>query len=281
MIHEFRGIVRVMEQTHNRPIAHYDEGFLIKTIRKRQKAADAENTAAYIEILMHSSEEAESLWHSLNIGYSEFFRNPLTFALLEQWILPSLLAEKEKNGEREIRVWSAGCAAGQEIYSVAILLDELMARSEGAVAARLFATDLSGKELAAARQGVYDASSVRNVRLQHIRQHFSSEGGAYRIADRIKNRVDFSIHDLLDEQFTSPAASIYGDFDLIFCSNLLFYYRPEVRRGILNKLHRSLSAKGYLATGEAERDIVSKQEGFRAVAIPSSIFRKTTLRGDS
>ncbi len=280
MSRELGEIVQIMAQTHHRPIDQYDEGFLAKTIEKRQQAIGAKTAQAYVELLARSSDEAESFCRSLNIGYSEFFRNPLTFALLEQWILPSLLAEKEKSGGREIRVWSAGCAAGQEIYSVAILLDELMARSESTVVPRIFATDHSARELTLAQQGVYEVSAVRQVRLHHLKEYFACEGETYRIADRIKNKVDFSIHDLLDEHASSPAASIYGDFDLIFCSNLLFYYRSDIRQDILRRMHRSLSARGYLATGEAERDIVSKQEGFRPAAIPSSLFQKTMHKGD-
>lgn len=281
MSRELGEIVQIMAQTHHRPIDQYSEGFLAKTVDKRQQAIGAESAEAYVRILAGSSDEADSFCRSLNIGYSEFFRNSLTFALLEQWILPSLLAEKEKSGGREIRVWSAGCAAGQEIYSVAILLDELKARSESAVVPRLFATDHSARELDQARQGVYDASAVRQVRLHHLKEYFNCEGETYRIADRIKSKVAFFVHDLLDERASSPAASIYGDFDLIFCSNLLYYYRPDIRQDILRRMHRSLSAAGYLATGEAERDIVSKQEGFRPAAIPSSLFQKTMRKGDS
>ena len=90
----------------------------------------------------------------------------------------------------------------------------------------------------------------------------------------LRDRIDFSVHNLLDAHSSCPPTSIYGEFDLIMCSNLLFYYRPAVRQFILNKFHRCLSSKGYLVTGEAEREIVSKTEGFRAAMPPAAVFQK-------
>lgn len=272
-------VAQVMQLTHHRDISQYDEVFLMKTLAKRLTSTGIESAADYAEKLAGSREEAAAFCSLLNIAYSEFFRNPLTFALLEQWILPSLIAEKQKAGQGKIRVWSAGCAAGQEIYSVAILLDEMAEGAESAIATRLFATDYSSKDLALARLGVYDMAAVRNVRQKHMQKYFIQDGDTYRLIERIKDRVDFSVYDLLDEKTASPAASIYGDFDLVFCSNLLFYYRPEIRHAILDKVYQSLTPNGFLVTGEAERDIVSRQAGWKVIAPPSAIFQKIMHRG--
>jgi len=270
-----------MQQTHHRDISRYDEAFLLKTLAKRLAFGDSTSTSSYVDHLAGSTEEAEHFYSLLHIPYSEFFRNQLSFALLEQWILPTLMSNINKSGQGELRVWSAGCAAGQEIYSIAILLEEMSESAENHVGARLFATDYSNKELALAQQGVYDNAAVRNVRQRHIRKYFNAEDESYKIIGRIKDRVNFSTYDLLDDRSSSPAASVYGDFDLVFCSNLLFYYRPEIRKSILSRIYQSLSPNGFLVTGEAERELVSKQEGFRAVAPPSAIFQKTMYRGIS
>ena len=100
-------VARVMQQVHKRDISHYDEVFLMKTLDKRLASAGLESVLDYAEYLSGRSDEADAFCSLLNIGYSEFFRNPLTFALLEQWVLPELIADKEKSGRREIRVWSA------------------------------------------------------------------------------------------------------------------------------------------------------------------------------
>ncbi|NVN91014.1 MAG: protein-glutamate O-methyltransferase CheR [Desulfuromonadales bacterium] len=273
-------VVGIMERAHGRDISVYDEVFLQKTLEKRLVATGIGNPSAYGEYLLVNGSEAEALSCSLSISYSEFFRNQLTCALLEQLILPGILATKEKKGRGEIRVWSAGCASGQEAYSVAILLDELVAdRGKHAVTFRIFATDRSEHELESARQGVYDFAAVRNVRHKHLQKYFTARGDAFQVVDRLKKQVDFSVHDMLDERLSCPSESIYGDFDLVFCGNLLFYYRPEVRHFILNKICHCLTPGGYLVTGEAEKEIVTRHECFRGIVPPSAIFQKNVPRG--
>ncbi len=261
--------------THGRDLSGYDEGFLAKMLRKRMTASDSGTAAAYLDRLADDPAEAEDFFQSLRIGYSEFFRNPLTFALLEQLVLPGLVEAREKSGRAEIRIWSAGCAGGQEAWSVAILLDELLAMRNRSLPFRIIATDISEAELAAARQGLYDAAAVRNIRTGHLRDYFSCKGESYVVAPRLQAHVDFSFYDLLDEQSSSPSAGVFGDFDLILCSNLLFYYRPGVQQFILKKVRHGLSPHGYLVTGEAERAIVDQADGFRAVAPPAAVFQKS------
>src|ERR1039457_19180 len=110
---ELAGIVREMSRTLGRDIAAHDTAFLAKSIERRLKATGVTTPAAYGGYLAENSAEAEILCRALNITHSEFFRNPLTFAVLEQLILPGLAVEKEKAGRAEIRVWAAACAAGR------------------------------------------------------------------------------------------------------------------------------------------------------------------------
>ena len=255
-------------------IAEYDESFVRKAIVKRMAVHGIQKVATYGGYLACQREEVDELSRSLRIGYSEFFRNPLTFALLEQWILPSLAAEKKSLGCGEIRVWSAGSAAGQEAWSIAMLLDAMSEPAEPRISHRIFATDLSEPDLALAEAGEYSAEAVGNVRLRHLNDCFSRQGERFVIAPRLRERVSFSVYDLLDESLSSPEASLYGDFDLIFCCNLLFYYRSDIRRRILSKVCAALSPGGYIVTGEAERDIVAAHEGLHIVAPPIAVFQK-------
>jgi chemotaxis protein methyltransferase CheR len=271
---ELDAIVRVMRDSHGIDISMYDSSFLANSVEKRVSAASAKTAAAYAEALPGDDAEAEAFADSLNITYSEFFRNSLTFALLEQLILPSLIEHGQKTGRAEIRVWSAGCAAGQEPYSVAMLLDELLSARGDAVGFRFFATDRSDAELASARKGAYDRAAVGNVRLRHIRHYFTRKGETYQVIPRLRERIAFSVYDLLDGHGVCPPVSIYGDFDLVICSNLLFYYRPGVRQLVLDNISSCLAPHGYLMTGEAERAIVQAAGGFRALAPPAALFRK-------
>jgi chemotaxis methyl-accepting protein methylase len=267
-------LIEVMSLSHGRDVSCYDEAFLAKTLGRRMASAGYESAKDYVADLSDNGAEAESFSKSLSICYSEFFRNPLTFALLEQLILPSLIEAREKSGRSEIRIWSAGCAAGQEAYSVAILLDEQTRAHGHPVPFRIFGTDRDESVLDSARLGVYDQAAVQNVCLRHLREYFTREGESYVLAERLRAQVDFSFYDLLDERNTCPPASIFGDFDLILCSNVLFYYRQEVRRNLVEKMRRALTNHGYFITGEVERFIVEQCGEFRAVDTPVWVFQK-------
>jgi len=271
---ELNPVIKVMSGMQGTDISRYDESFLLKSIQKRLVATSSATIADYCKYLSEHDGEAEEFCLSLNITYSEFFRNPLTCALLEQRVLPSLIEEKQGAGTAEIRVWSAGCAAGQESYSVAILLDELLPPRQTNLSFRIFATDISENCLATAKRGVYDTAAVQNVRLKHIHSCFESHNKRYAVAPRLKDRIEFSFYDLLDEHSTSPPGSIYGDFDLVFCCNLLFYYKPEHQKFILNKIINALSGGGYLVTGEAERAIV-ETTNLLEISPMSAVYRKT------
>lgn len=275
MNQDFHDIIRVISHTIGRDVSVYDGSFLAKSLEKRLTATSINTAAAYLEYLGENTAEVEAFVSSLNITYSEFFRNRVAYAVLEQHILPKLIEEKKKSGVAELRIWSSGCAAGQEAYSIAILLDELLEAGEKAISFRIFATDNIEAELASARKGVYNSSAVQNVRLKHIYKYFTQHVENYTIVASLRDRIDFSFYDLLDERSCSPPTSIYGDFDIVFFSNLLFYYRPDVRRFILEKVYRSLSPNGYLVTGEVEKRIVEQSGGFREITLTGSIFQRT------
>lgn len=273
---ELDRMIQVMSSVHGKDLSCYDEPFLAKSMETRCAGTGGVTADAYCEYLSGSADEAEALSRSLQITYSEFFRNHLTFALLEDMVLPAIVKENLEAERGGIRVWSAGCAAGQESYSVAMLLDELV--TDKPVTYRIFATDSADKELERAATGVYDAAAVQNVRLKQLGTYFRSCGDSYEVVPRLKDHIEFSRYDLLDRHSTSPAASIYGNFDLVFCSNLLFYYRPESRQFIIDKLYNSLAHGGYLVTGEAEREMIEKTSDLYPVFRPAAVYRKGRRR---
>ncbi|GBE14955.1 MAG TPA: protein-glutamate O-methyltransferase CheR [Proteobacteria bacterium] len=272
-------IIRVMDQAYGRDISPYDETFLAKSIDRRLAAAGVKTFSAYGAYLSENRAEAEVLSDSLNISYSEFFRNPLTFALMEQLILPDLVEKKSRNNRGEIRILVAGCAGGQEAYSIAILAEEATAVREDPVLCRIFAVDLSKTELARAQAGSYSTEDVGNVCLRRLNACFSRRKNSFIVAPRIRKRVIFSLYDLLDKHTTSPPDSIFGDFDLVLCCNVLLYYRPETQRLILDKIRRCLSPGGYLVVGWTEHQIVKSAGGFRSAFPPATVFRPTHKGG--
>lgn len=265
-------IAALLLDAHGLDLSKYDPSFLEKSIRARgaEKGFCRDD---YCALLAQCPSEAAVLGASLQINYSEFFRNSLTFALLERIVLPSIVREKRKTQHKEIRIWSAACAGGQEAYSLAILLEELRNGDLDKFKYRIIATDQSEEQVKEASHGEYAAAALNNLSLKRVGKWFSKEGDRYAIDEELKKCIDFSTFDLLNENLSCPSASIFGDFDLIICANLLFYYQDVYRKIILNKAVKALSEDGYLVTGEAEREIVLRAR-HHEIFPQSAIFQK-------
>ena len=262
-----------VRSVHGLDLSPFARAFLVRALRVRTVDL-AETPQSYGQRLATDALEARELRRSLSIGYSEFFRNALAFTLLERLVLPGLLESKEKSGGSEIRVWSAGCATGQEAWSLAILLDALSLRRAVSIPYRIIATDWCEPDLVVARTGLYTEEAVGNVRISQLREYFSRQGESYLIVPRLMDRVNFTNYDLLDKKTVCPPESIFGEFDLVFCSNVLLYYRSEVQALILGKVRRCLVPGGYFICDETEGGIVEGAGGFQRAAFPAAIFVK-------
>jgi len=266
-------IIAVMKQTHGRDISIYDQSFLFKSLERRWSATGVNNAAEYYGYLEKNNTEADAFYGSLQITFSQFFRDPLTFALLEQLILPSLISHRPDG--REIRIWSAGCSYGQEAYSIAMLLSDLAENSGKRISYRIFATDISQEALTAGRAGVYDQNAVQNVKLKHLKKYFIKQGETLTIVPRLRQFINFSTYDLLDQTTANSPESIYGDFDIVMCSNLLFYYKTNLQQLIIKKLQQALSATGHLITGEAEKTLIQNATKLQAITKSTAVFKIT------
>lgn len=254
-------------------ISKYDERFLNKTLQKRFEEIHCANAGNYLEVIQHNTAEVSSFLHSLQIAYTEFFRNSLSYAVLEQIILPTLIQKKKELKRKEIRVWSAACSGGQESYSLAMLMEELKNGDAEKFSYRIFATDQNEALVNEARKGHYTGNALNNLSLKRVNQWFTKKSDTYSVKQELKNNIDFSVFDLFSEQFSCPPASIFGEFDIVMCANLLFYYKDEYRQAILEKTGNCMAAGGYLVTGETERQILSDHNYTEAFP-QSAIFRK-------
>ena len=263
-------VTGVMKEKYGKDISVYDSTFLTKSVEKRMMASGNTEMHAYVIYLMENSVEAEALFESLHITYSQFFREPLTYALLEQHVLPQVIAGKPEGSE--IRVWSAGCAGGQEAYSVAMMISDLAYFSSMDVRYRIIATDICNASLTYRRTGKYEPSVLQDVKDKHIKRYFTLQDGIYAIAGPLRKNVSFSYYDLLDTATLSPPESIFGDFDIVLCCNLLIYYTGELQQFIIQKLKQALAKDGFLITGEAERSLVEKHTRLKALSIPPAVF---------
>jgi len=205
---ELEKIIWLLNLKYQTDISVYDRNFLHKALEKRLILTSCVSAQEYSRYLSDNVKEAEEFFESLSIIYSEFFRNNLTFSILEQHILPRLIADKEKTGNTDIRVWSAGCAEGQEAYSIAILLNEIFNSSLKHFHYLIFATDKSLQVLKKAEKGIFDEIAVKNIPVKFLNKYFTNSNGKYTITDVIRHHIDFSHYNMLNKQTLSPPAGI-------------------------------------------------------------------------
>lgn len=224
-----------------------------RRINKRLLATGNIEYSEYFKYLNTHQEEMDQLIDVLTINLSRFFRNPLTFEYLAEVVLPKIILQKKKASNNSFRVWSAGCARGEEVYSVAILLKELMKKGKYELDTNIFATDIDEQTLENGRTGVYASESIMEVKQGLLNKYFIRENETYHLKSEIKDMVDFSFFDILNTKTYVPPESIYGNFDLVLCRNLLIYFQPVSQEIIFDKLFKSLSKGGFLVLGEAEK----------------------------
>ncbi len=207
---------------------------------------------AYIHRLQTDPDEPTRLIDSFAINASSFFRDPIVFEILAQSVLPGIIEAKRRRGSREIRAWSAGCAAGEEAYSVAILLHEVLGDELKEWNCLIFATDIDQRPLQAASDGIFPRESLEQIRLGLLDRYFTPEGNAYRLRHSVRKMVRFSRDDLTSPERTSPAESVFGTFDLVLCRNVLIYFNPDLQKKVLERLTSSLVVGGHLILGSSE-----------------------------
>lgn len=173
-----------------------------------------------------------------------FFRDNTPFDLFKNDILPVLT--RARGAGSTIRIWCAACSSGQEPYSLAMLLEEERARL-GGKRFEIVATDMAPRVLEKAKAGVYSQFEVqRGLAIQRLVQHFEQNGDQWRIKPNIRQMVNFQKHNLLE-----PIASL-GNFDVVFCRNVLIYFDPETKKQVLSRIARQTPNDGYLVMGAAE-----------------------------
>lgn len=273
MNHTFRILKNKLTEGNFNLLNKFDSTFLEKSIITRQEKIKISNIEDYIEILENSKTEIFDLLNSLYINYSEFFRNTFAFTLIEKLVLPDLLIKKQNSLDNEIRIWSAASAAGQEAYSIAMICSELQSIYNNNVKFSIYATDILESELKKASIGLFNECCLKNLTINRFNQYFKKNNGQFKILNDLKNNLYFSLFDLTNPNCTVPDNCVFGCYDIIFCSNVLFYYNHETRQQIIEKLLYSLCPNGYIICDESEAEIL-RDCGLIELFPNSSIFQK-------
>jgi chemotaxis protein methyltransferase CheR len=200
--------------------------------------------SALLRSIRTSNVEFESLLERLLTQETSFFRYPDAFDALQKRVLPELLAAKTGKGPHSLRIWSAGCATGEEPYSIAVTVAENMAARDDWEPA-ILATDVSRAALQRAERGAYSKNRLRGLSAAQIEACFSRKNGEYVVKPEIRSLVSFAPLNL--------AEAVYpGRFDCIFCMNVLIYFSAERRTAMIQRFHEYLEPGGFLFLGHAE-----------------------------
>ena len=252
----------------------YRSGVIEQRIMKRIKETGHVDYHEYLVFLRGSAEELRVLIDTLTINVSGFFREALTFEYIAKKVLPTIVSHKTQLHEDSISVWSAGCARGEEPYSIAIMLDDFLKRGDADLAPTIFATDIDVEAIDKALVAAYPFESVKDLKYRFLRNYFIEEGEKFIITPEVKGLVCFSIYNILDRKTFAPPESVFGGFDMIFCRNVLIYLLEEYQEIVFDKIYHALAEKGYLVLGETERPAVKFEARFKRRDACCPVFQK-------
>ncbi len=240
----------------------YKTSTLERRIARRMTVTRSRNIADYLERLQQDQTEIRALFQDLLIGVTNFFRDPEAFAFLKDNILPGIF----KRADSRLRVWAPGCATGEEVYSIAILLQEVLAENEGVRELQIFGTDIDPQAIEKARRGRYPKSIAADVGSERLQRFFTEEKDHYRIKREVREPVIFAEQNVLRD----PP---FSDLDLLVCRNLLIYLKPEAQERVIPLFHHVLRQDGILFLGNSE-SIGRFSQLFEPLSKSYSIFRK-------
>jgi two-component system, chemotaxis family, CheB/CheR fusion protein len=242
----------------------YKRSSLTRRVNRRMAQVGVSDYAEYLDYLEVHAEEFTALFNTILINVTGFFRDAEAWEYLRVEILPSVLAAKAPDGV--IRVWSAGCASGEEAYTLAMILADALGVDEFRQRVKVYATDVDEDGLTHARHATYDERQVRAVPAPMLERYFDQVGGRFAFHKDLRRSVIFGRNDLVQD---APISKI----DLLACRNALMYFNVETQGRILSRLHFALAPAGVLFLGKAEM-LLSHTKLFHPIDLKRRVFRK-------
>jgi len=267
-------ILDKLKQERGIDFSGYRANTLKRRISFRLAKLGIEDYSRYLEILENDPAECDTLIDTIAINVSSFFRDPMVCEVLAQTILPQIIEMKNRKGSKEIRIWSAGCASGEEPYSLAILAAEALKKETSQWNVHVFGTDIDKESLRQAEKASYSRESLLNTKLGLLDEYFHFQKNRYLVKPEIQKMVRFSNDDLTSTTTFAPKESVFGEFDIILCRNVLIYFNAELQNRVMHKFVRSLNSAGYLILGDAERLDVEISSRFQVVDSRNKIYKK-------
>ena len=259
-------ILVMLRERYGLDFTLYKPGTIGRRIERRMAIRNIDLSKDYLTHLAEDEGELENLYRDLLIGVTEFFRDPQAFEILYETVLSEMV--DRLSDQRSLRIWTPGCATGEEAYSMALMLHELATHKNKPLNVKIFATDLHPGALDAAGAGLYRREALSNVSEARLERYFiaESDGHTYRVSPELRRMVVFAPHNVTkDPPFTK--------IDLVSCRNLLIYLQQQVQDKILSLFHFSLNKGGVLFLGPSETVGVLESE-FDTVDRHWRLYRK-------
>ena len=246
--------------------SRYKINTILRRIQKRTSIHQIFNIEDYILFLKNNPTEIEELFNDFLIGVTTFFRDKEVFDTITTKVITHLIANsQEKN---ELRIWVCGCSTGEEAYSLAILLNEVLDKKKLNIKVTIFATDIDKKAIKIARAGFYPFNSTTNISPERLLKHFVIKENGYQLKKEIREMVVFAIHNVIND----PP---FSKLDMITCRNLLIYLSSELQKKIIPIFHYSLNKNGILLLGTSE-SIGEYESSFSVFDAKIKIYNKKT-----
>jgi two-component system CheB/CheR fusion protein len=253
-----------LKRTRGFDFTGYKRTTLERRISKRMSAVGAEGYLEYLDHLEANQDEVSELFDTILINVTGFFRDAPAWDYLSTEIVPRLL--DSLSDDQPLRVWCAGCSSGEETYTMAIVLAEVLGEEAYTQRVKIYATDVDETALAKARHGVYDAKAVESVSPELLDRYFERADRKYAFRKDLRRTVIFGRNDLVQD---APISRI----DLLTCRNTLMYFNTETQARIVNRFHFALNSWGYLFLGRSEM-LITHAELFRPVNLTRRVFTK-------
>jgi two-component system CheB/CheR fusion protein len=261
---DFEALLQFLRDSRGFDFTGYKRSSLMRRVDRRMQQVSIASYADYLDHLQLHQDEFTSLFNTILINVTGFFRDPDAWTHLGEDALPAMLAARNPSGP--VRVWSAGCASGEEAYTAAIVLAEMLGPEQFRERVKIYATDVDEEALAHARHATYAESAVKAIPDELRERYFEQQDERYAFRTDLRRSVIFGRNDLVQD---APISRV----DLLLCRNTLMYFNAEAQSRIVNRLHFAMSDESVLFLGKAEM-LLSHTELFQPLDLKRRFFRK-------
>ncbi len=260
----FEALLVYVKETRGFDFTGYKRSSLMRRVNRRMSTIGVDNYIDYLDYVELNQDEFTSLFNTILINVTGFYRDPEAWEYLQSGVLETAL--KQKSPDAPVRVWSAGCASGEEAYTLAIVLAEVLGIDQFRQRVKIYATDVDEEGLAHARQATYTDQDLRAVPEQLVGKYFETQGNKFVFRKDLRRSVIFGRNDLVQD---APISRI----DLLVCRNTLMYFNAEAQGHILSRFHFALAESGVLFLGKAEM-LLSHGGLFVPIDLKRRVFRR-------